>query len=240
MVGSACNSGYDANGNLVQKTDARGVVISYGYDALNRMLSKTYPAGTSSSCYQYDASSVPGAAGNLVGRLTNAWTQIGACPSQPTLKSPATLTLRSVLSYDAMGRMQTEQQCTFSNCKTGVSYNPCYDYDLAGNVVHHSNGIGTLLFANGYNSAGQLNQVNVATPTTCSGTSYTAGITLFSSPSYTAAGSLSTATYGTGLTLSRTYDNRLRITGETDTGSSSVNPTPGTAKITITGTDKTE
>jgi len=234
-----CANGYDANGNLLYKTDNRNITLGYSYDALNRVLSKTYlndSFGTASSCYQYDTSSVPGTGGNLVGRLTNAWTQKGNCSSQPALNSLATLTRRSMLSYDPMGRLLSEQQCTFANCKTAAPYNPTYDYDLAGNVMHHSNGIGTLTFTNCYNGAGQLSLV-LGVSTSCSSPT---GLTLFSAPSYTAAGGLSGATYGTGLNLTRTYDSRMRITGETDTGNSVTNPTPGTAKITITGTDHTQ
>ncbi len=33
--------GYDADGNLLAKSDLRGASISYGYDALNRMISKS-------------------------------------------------------------------------------------------------------------------------------------------------------------------------------------------------------
>jgi len=46
---------YDANNNLISKTDNRGVTTNYSYDALNRLISKTYvndPSGTASSCYQ--------------------------------------------------------------------------------------------------------------------------------------------------------------------------------------------
>jgi YD repeat-containing protein len=42
-TGSTCGGGYDANGNLIAKTDARGTVTNYTYDALNRIMSKTYP-----------------------------------------------------------------------------------------------------------------------------------------------------------------------------------------------------
>jgi len=59
--GSNCTSGYDANGNLAFKTDARNIVTSYSYDALNRLLSKRFsndPGSTPSSCYQYDSSSL--------------------------------------------------------------------------------------------------------------------------------------------------------------------------------------
>ena len=61
--GSNCAPGYDANGNLVSKTDARGVMTSYSYDALNRLTGKTYSApspaplgyaATSPVTYRYD------------------------------------------------------------------------------------------------------------------------------------------------------------------------------------------
>lgn len=73
--GSNCTEGYDADGNLLYKTDARNVVISYHYDGLNRLLSKSYsndPANTPLSCYQYDSSSVTYGKG----RLAAEWTQL--------------------------------------------------------------------------------------------------------------------------------------------------------------------
>src|SRR6202012_3975227 len=36
--GSSCVNGYDSNGNLSAKTDARGTTTSYQYDALNRLV----------------------------------------------------------------------------------------------------------------------------------------------------------------------------------------------------------
>src|SRR5690606_2492547 len=58
----------DNGGNVAQKTDARGVVTQYGYDALNRLTSVLYPAKASENVvYSYDST----AAGNKgVGRLT--------------------------------------------------------------------------------------------------------------------------------------------------------------------------
>ena len=40
---------YDANGNLSAKKDARSITTTYGYDAVNRELSRTYSDGTTSS-----------------------------------------------------------------------------------------------------------------------------------------------------------------------------------------------
>jgi len=71
--------------------------------------------------------------------------------------------------------------------------------------------------------------------------------TLFSAPpsqtqpSYAAFGGLQKAAFGNGLAVSRTYDlNRMWVTSETDTGSIVVNPTPGSATVTITGTEQSK
>ena len=60
---------------MASKTDARGLVTTYTYDVLNRMLSKTYSSDENksvSSCFQYDVPSVT----NGVGRLGAEWTQV--------------------------------------------------------------------------------------------------------------------------------------------------------------------
>src|SRR6266568_3368775 len=48
VIGSTCNAdGYDSFDNLQKRTDARGVLTSYGYDGLNRLTSIGYNVGTS-------------------------------------------------------------------------------------------------------------------------------------------------------------------------------------------------
>ncbi len=48
VTGSTCNSdGYDSWNNLLKRTDARGVLTSYGYDTLNRLTGVSYNVGTS-------------------------------------------------------------------------------------------------------------------------------------------------------------------------------------------------
>jgi RHS repeat-associated protein len=51
---------YDDNGNLTSKTDARGVVTTYGYDALNRVTNRSYTDGTPAVTYSYDSSAING------------------------------------------------------------------------------------------------------------------------------------------------------------------------------------
>jgi YD repeat-containing protein len=228
------------------RTDGRGVTTSYTYDALNRVLSKAYSdVATATSCYQYDSASVA----NGIGRLASAWTQrasAGACSM-----SAVFLTKRSNIVYDAMGRILSEQQCTPSNCTSGAPYAPIYTYNLAGNLTSYTNGIsttssvGTLVFTNTYDAADHLQTV------TSNWSDGTHPATLFSAQTatttacpdsmsypYAAFGGLMNATYGSGITLNRTYDKRLRTTCEIDTGNGTT-ATRGSATATITGAEQT-
>jgi YD repeat-containing protein len=226
--GASCIGGYDPNGNVITKTDARGVVTNYAYDGLNRLYAKTYtnaPAGTLSSCYQFDT------AANGVGRLAVEWTQSGTCASTPPENFQS---LRTYGAYDAMGRALTEQQCVAGfctsaavpsqpgpNCPTLSSATGLqYCYDLAGNLLAYSNGLTTaaagpqypqhaLLFAQTFDSAGRLNSVTNSWPA-----DPTHPQTLFSSPVYTPFNALSNWLLGTRLFTTRNYDSRLRVTDQ--------------------------
>jgi YD repeat-containing protein len=238
------------------RTDARGVITNYTYDALNRLTAKSYSVLTSTSstpsaCFQYDISPFASSA-NLSGRLTNEWTQsssAGACGAAPPTSGK--LTLRSILAYDPMGRITSEQQCTPSGCTGGTPYALSYQYDLAGDLTYSTNGISTtpgtstpLSFTRLYNGAGRLQTVTSSNWTN----SATHPTTLFSAQSgsgacgstlaYAAFGGLQNAVYGNGLALNRNYDLRLRPSCETDTGQLVVNATPGTAIVTITGAEQ--
>ncbi len=87
---------------VCRKTDARGITITYAYDALNRLTSKTYSDGTPTATFSYDQASVTigswssGTLGNPKGRMTEA----------VTTASGSTQT-GVVYSYDPMGRTQT-------------------------------------------------------------------------------------------------------------------------------------
>ena len=65
-VSGTCQGGYDPNGNLRYKTDARGFSTSFTYDALNRMV--TQQASGINNLYQYDlANSGSFTSANLIG-----------------------------------------------------------------------------------------------------------------------------------------------------------------------------
>lgn len=60
---------YDSAGNRIRSTDARGVVVEFSYDALNRLIAVTYPANPALNVsYTYDDTT----GGNYgIGRLTH-------------------------------------------------------------------------------------------------------------------------------------------------------------------------
>jgi len=211
----SCQGDYDADGNLLYKTDARGVTTSYNYDPLNRLTSKSFsndPSATPWTCYQYDSSGLATTSANLIGRLANEWTQSsasGTCAA--SLPSSGVLTRKSVLRYDAMGRVKLSQQCVLTNCTSGTPFKLAHDYDLAGNMTRYTNGLEQMMLTQGFDTAGRLSTV------TSSWDDPLHPPDLFSVQVYTPANALQNWTSGNGLNLNRTYDPRLRVTSETAT-----------------------
>jgi YD repeat-containing protein len=250
---------YDANGNVHTKTDARGVVATYAYDNLNRLLSKSYTydaSGTPMSCYQYDLPSVT----NGIGRLTSAWTQLASVASSCST-SAAFVTMRSILAYDPMGHLVSEQQYTPASMASGMTYAPKYTYDLAGNLTSSTDGVTPVPTQNTLSAPCLDTPVssNMLTLVTCPDAGghlqmvmsnwidNTHPTWLLSAPpnafqpSYAAFGGLMNATFGNAaLTLNRTYDNRLRMTGEFDMGAAVPTATSSSATVSITGAEQSQ
>lgn len=234
------------------KTDARSVVTKYTYDTLNRLTSKSYSSDASStptSCFQYDTSPLVTSAGNLLGRLTNQWTQkssAGGC-STSILTSGGYLTLRSTLAFDTMGRPTSQQQCTPSNC-IGTPYALGYGYDLAGNLTSYSNGLATtpgagsspLGFTQTFDEAGRLQIV------TSSWNDTTHPATLFSAqsgqstPAFAPFGTVTNSVLGNRITVTRAYNSQLLPTSQIGITNGAVAATTGSATVTITGAEQTK
>jgi len=216
---------YDANGNLIQKTDSRGVVTTYTYDALNRLISKTYSGiATPTACYQYDSSSVT----NGIDRLANSWTQASGtvCGSSPYQ------TLTAIAAYDAEGRVLSEQQCVMGHCTSAAAPTVpalnCaslsggnglqYCYDLGGHLLAYSNGVtsaqagnipqAAMAFSQTYDAMGRLATIG-SSWVNSSNPAYPA--TLFTAEGYTPFNTFSSWLLGGTLWTSRNYDPRLRI-----------------------------
>jgi len=120
---------YDANGNVISKTDNRGVVSSFSYDNLNRMLTASYSDGvTPAVANTYDSFTAWGqprtnAKGRLVRSVTcgtNMSISGGSCEDD-------------TFSYDGMGRINhiegaTPSQDGHAGYWLGLTYN------AAGNI----------------------------------------------------------------------------------------------------------
>lgn len=106
---------YDANGNLKHKTDNRGVVITYNYDNLNRLITRSYSDGTPTVTYNYDLAAVP----NSRGRITSTV----AGDSKYENKA-----------YDAMGRV-TETRQTLTGPGVSEEYVMNYEYNRLGKLT---------------------------------------------------------------------------------------------------------
>jgi hypothetical protein len=199
------------------KTNARNITTSYSFDALNRLTGKTYSgqgtsaaaiaASTSSSCFQYDTSSFATTPGNFVGRLTSEWTQSGSCPV--TVPPAGYKTRRSILAYDSIGRITVEQQCNLGTCTTGLPYTTTSSYDLAGNQLTYTNGLQSLSFTKIYDAAGRL---QTATKDAFNSTPQDLLLTI---GNYTPSGAVLNMSLGSGISVTKTYDNRLRPMSET-------------------------
>jgi RHS repeat-associated protein len=134
---------YDANGNLTQRIDARGVVTNYSYDALNRNTGTSYNINGSQT---RSVEMVYDGAVNGKGRLHYERTQEGGVNATET----------KMVSYDALGRPLNKQQSFWRGSDWGTPFETQQSYDLAGAVK-------TVTYPSdrtvnyGYDQAGRLN-----------------------------------------------------------------------------------
>ena len=211
-----CINGYDANGNLSAKTDARGITTSYNYDALNRLTSKSYSDGSGPVLYGYDLSSVGFTNGsttqhetltNYIGRMSYG------CQENAAQNFCTTLT---AFSYDPMGRISHEWSSTPSFTTTGTVYSSSAVYDLAGDMTSITYPDGRTV-GQTFDTAGRESGVNytswngtaVGTPYFAEGPLTVGGV---SYAGYDPVGHLTSGTLGNGVTMVAAYNPRLELT----------------------------
>jgi RHS repeat-associated protein len=166
---------YNPAGVLTQKTDARAITTNFTYDAVNRLTAVLPPSATENIVYAYDAGS------NGVGRLTGITDPTGVY----------------TLSYDALGRLTSEQKIIL-----GTLYTTQYGYASAGQlnqIVYPSGRVVTM----GLDSDERVTAI----------TSLKSGITrnVATGISYLPFGPVAGWTYGSGLQLTQTFDQLYRI-----------------------------
>jgi len=212
--GSNCTSGYDANGNLQYKTDARGIVTSSSYDALNRLIAKTYSDSTPAVQFNYDESATTVGSGsniwkgphttlNGTGRLTSQYVGMSAPGVGLAVKD---------FSYDEMGRVTNSSECWgATECASPYGTRALiWVYDLAGNLITMNNSA-SRTFSYTYDAAGRLQTAkhiaNALSPNVTT--------SMINSVTYFPSGQPQTITTDTGTaTVTGTWaaDKRLRMT----------------------------
>lgn len=209
--------GYDANSNVTSKiapmpnqttvSAAKTVTATMTYDALNRLLTKSYANNdntantTPAVTFNYDQTSALGVSGLL--------NTIGRSSSSVVSGSQA----GEVFSYDQLGRVKNNSQCTPQNCGASAVFPVAYTYDLLGDALTATNGTGVTLTYAAYNRALRIMGMN----SSLSDSNHPG--TLYSVQHYNAAGSVTLASVGNSggnVSETRTYDGRLRLTGITD------------------------
>ncbi|MGH8247959.1 MAG: hypothetical protein ACREUU_16175, partial [Gammaproteobacteria bacterium] len=193
---------YDANGNMVKKTDARGVIACLGtlsgttctadYDDLNRPKKKSYSDGTSAVTYCYDGKTGASCAGTSaapsIGRLTWIGNDISSTSYQ----------------YDSLGRVVRSTQTTGTQPYSfGNATDPGYEYNRAGALTKIRLPSGRMI-SYGYDKA---NRIISAT-----GTKAAVTTTYANQFQYTPHGAIEQMTLGNQLTETAQYNDRLQPT----------------------------
>ena len=184
---------YDANSNLTQRIDARGIETKYYYDALNRNIAIDYTNGSQVS----KAGRIYDGAVNGKGRLYYDWTQVGGV-------NDINATHMAIDSYDALGRPLQKRQHFWQGCGWGPGYDIQQTYDLAGNVktmTYPSNR--TVKYS--YDQAGRLSSF--------SGSLGGPPSTYADTISYNPAGQMNKERFGTNTSLYHNshYNSRLQL-----------------------------
>jgi RHS repeat-associated protein len=115
---------YDNNSNLTQKTDARGVVSTYAWDALNRNTSVDY----SNTAINPDVSRFYDGAINGKGRFWYFY-------SGGDFSNGSNVEHTAIDAYDALGRATVQRQLFKVNGTWGTTYQTSREYNLAGAVT---------------------------------------------------------------------------------------------------------
>lgn len=216
---------YDADGNVLQRTRPQPnqtgtltLLTTMTYDALNRLRTESYSDGaTPPVTINYDESSAFGTTlSNTNGRKSSEYT--GTSSSRAT---------SSIFSYDNLGRVLDNSQCTPQNCATSL-FPVGYTYDNAGDLLTASNGMGTTLTYN-YNRAQRV----VGLASSLSDTNHPG--TLVDSAHYNAFGSPIQVTLGDA--VKETYGYTAR--GWEQSLSAADSPaTPGTGSVAVSGVEQ--
>ncbi len=192
---------YDNNGNVIERTDARGIVTTFTYDDLNRVTAKAYatpspsPTASPTPAPFQDTPSVAYTYDNLTnskGYLTKVETSVSTT---------------EYTEFDILGRVTKSKQTTdgtiYGNGSTD-SY-MTYSYNLAGMLIEQQYPSGRKV-QNVLDNDGQLEMVKSRKNASSGYWAYANNFT------YSAAGAIKSMQLGNGMWESTVYNNRLQPT----------------------------
>ena len=148
---------YFPNGSLKKKIDPRllpgtqtHVEVSYEYDGLNRVVSRSYNDGTPAVAYLYDSQPLPeGAPALLHGTATKGILRAVIYGAQGS-------TTGTYYGYDGLGRVSSSAQRTDAAAAGAQTYTmPEYRYDLGGSLISQTYPSGRVVKSE-YDAAGRL------------------------------------------------------------------------------------
>jgi RHS repeat-associated protein len=179
------------------QTGTATVVTSYGFDALHRMTTTSYNDGsTASVLLSYDeASNWGNTLNDSKGHLTHA--------------VAANFATGAIFSYDTMGRVAEEWQCTPVNCGTN-DVSLTFGYDALGETTSLVNSQEGITYTYGYDSAAHLTHLQ----SSLVDTNHPA--TLLTVNTYNPLGEVQKSTLGNGIVRTLGYDKRGRLTSVAD------------------------
>jgi RHS repeat-associated protein len=210
---------YDAAGEVITRKDARAITTTYSPDKLHRVQSKSYSDGTPTATFTYDVCPAGGCPTGVSPQLTTGRLVESSVPNAQTF-----------YSYDPMGRVLNQWQCTPVNCGTSF-YTLAYGYDLAGDPTSIANGFGTTL-SSMYDTATRLTGVT----SNISDSSHPAN--LLSAIQYNGAGLPKSESLGNTVSETLAYDNRLRMTSLNASSPTAVGATYATGSVTVNGSER--
>jgi RHS repeat-associated protein len=181
------SASFDTAGNATASTDARGIAVSYTYDALDRRTLATYPTSSDNVSWRYDEpDSVTGCVGSSsIGRLTRI------------VDAASTTTY----CYDKRGNVTRKSQTIGTQTDT-----TSYTYTRANRLdtMTYPNG-GVLTYSRDYR--GRIASMLFTAPGV--------GRTVVSNVTYLPFGPVTSYRLGNGQTVTRTYDANYAVTDVT-------------------------
>lgn len=197
---SNCTAGYDLNGNLLHKVDARSIRTDYTYDALNRLTLKSYSDGTNVSAFGYDGLNYKGTPLSSLG--FQSLLSVGRLSEISNVGNSAV-----IYSHDPMGRVISAQQ--YLQSSNDWSTKSVAVFDVAGDLTDLTYPDGRHLKQT-WNGAGRLLHVDLVDIHGVS-TSQSYLQSANQAGNYFPDGSPSLVTLGNGIQESIQKNNRLQV-----------------------------